>query len=258
MIRAPKDPDYALVEACLDPEDDRFEQAFEALYERYRDRVYTIAYRMVGTTSDAMDVVQEAFSLLFRKLSTFRFDAKFSTWLFRLVVNCCVDYRRREKSRSFDHLGDGALNTPDGLDGPAARAESSELDDHVHASLQRLSPKLRAVLVLRYLEGLSYDELAESLGVSLGTIKSRLARAHIALEAVLEGSLDTHDYPFASRQAPSEGLGAQCDARSNSLDAASEQGRAARSRSVRQSSLDRGSLDGGSHGPNSDEQEGVA
>jgi DNA-directed RNA polymerase specialized sigma24 family protein len=75
-------------------------------------------------------------------------------------------------------------------------AETTELGDHVHRALLRLSPKLRAVLVLRYLEGLSYEELSESLDVSLGTVKSRLARAHLSFESVLRGTLDTFDYPF--------------------------------------------------------------
>jgi RNA polymerase sigma-70 factor (ECF subfamily) len=94
-----QDPDFDLVQACLDPADERFEAAFEALYNRYRDRVYSIAYRMLGTTTDAMDAAQDSFSILFRKISSFRFDSKFSTWLFRLVVNCCVDFKRRESAR---------------------------------------------------------------------------------------------------------------------------------------------------------------
>ena len=200
MILAP-DPDHALVRACVDPDDERFEAAFEELYDRYRDRVYSIAFRMLGTTTDAMDVVQEAFSILFRKISTFRFDSKFSTWLFRLVVNCCVDHRRREESRRpTREAGEAevAAAEADAID-PRSAAESLELGDHVHASLLHLSPKLRAVLVLRYLEGLSYQELAESLDVSLGTVKSRLARAHLAFEKVLEGTLDKFDYPHADR-----------------------------------------------------------
>lgn len=184
--------------ACQNPADDGFEAAFEELYTRYHDRVYSIAYRMMGTTSDALDVVQEAFAVLFRKIGTFRFDAKFSTWFFRLVVNCCVDAKRRESSRSPTRMSpvEDLAETPDSIADPGAAAESTELGDHVHLSLQRLSPKLRAVLVLRYLEGLSYDELAATLGISLGTVKSRLARAHLAFESVLEGTLEPFDYPL--------------------------------------------------------------
>ena len=180
--------DPALVDACRDVQDDRFEAAFEELYRRYRDRVYSIAYRMTGTSTDAMDVVQDAFRVLFLKISTFRFDSQFTTWLFRIVVNCSNDHRRRLVGRNRApavSLSGSDLDLRDEHDGPIESAQSSEAGEHVHAALQRLSPKLRAVLVLRYLEGLSYEELADSLQVQPGTVKSRLARAHVALEKEL-------------------------------------------------------------------------
>ncbi len=165
---------------------------------------------MLGTTGDAMDVVQEAFAILFRKIGTFRFDAKFSTWLFRLVVNCCVDHKRREASRMPDRRSsvEGLADEPDSTIDPVEAAEVTELGHHVHSGLQHLSPKLRAVLVLRYLEGLSYEELSHSLEVSLGTVKSRLARAHVAFEQVMRGTLDSFDYPIdvlGRRMRPNDG-----------------------------------------------------
>ena len=182
---------------CQDPNSDRFEAAFEALYTRYRDRVYGIAYRVTGSSTDAMDVMQESFALLFRKISGFRFDAKFSTWLFRIVVNCSIDHVRHERSRrvgrsrSLAMLDPGAEPADDPETGPQRQAETRELGDHVQECIQSLSPKLRAVLVLRYLEGLSYEELRETLGISMGTVKSRLARAHLAIERVLGGTLES-------------------------------------------------------------------
>ncbi|MDA0932746.1 MAG: sigma-70 family RNA polymerase sigma factor [Planctomycetota bacterium] len=190
MTIDPQTPDRELIEACQDVQDDRFEAAFEELYRRYRDRVYSIAYRITGSTTDAMDVVQESFRVLFLKISTFRFDARFSTWLFRIVVNCSIDHRRRERQRSgrigqsLQHLHEGSEPVDDGKD-PLSSAETSELGEQVQVAISRLSPKLRAILVLRYLEGLSYDEIAETLEVQLGTVKSRLARAHLAIEQVL-------------------------------------------------------------------------
>ncbi|MGA1525905.1 MAG: RNA polymerase sigma factor, partial [Planctomycetota bacterium] len=189
MTIDPQTPDRELIEACRDVQDDRFEAAFEELYRRYRDRVYSIAYRITGSTTDAMDVVQESFRVLFLKISTFRFDARFSTWLFRIVVNCSIDLRRRERQRagrleqSLQSLHDGTEPADQGKD-PLASAETSELGEQVQSAIARLSPKLRAILVLRYLEGLSYDEIAETLEVQLGTVKSRLARAHLAIEQV--------------------------------------------------------------------------
>ncbi len=192
MTIDPQTPDRELIEACRDVQDDRFEAAFEELYRRYRDRVYSIAYRITGSTTDAMDVVQESFRVLFLKISTFRFDARFSTWLFRIVVNCSIDLRRRERQRSgragqsLQNLHEGAEPADEGMD-PLASAETSEVGEQVQMAIGRLSPKLRAILVLRYLEGLSYDEIAETLEVQLGTVKSRLARAHLAIEQVLAG-----------------------------------------------------------------------
>jgi RNA polymerase sigma-70 factor (ECF subfamily) len=193
-------PDRELIEACRDVQDDRFEAAFEELYRRYRDRVYSIAYRITGSATDAMDVVQESFRVLFLKISTFRFDARFSTWLFRIVVNCSIDLRRRERQRagrleqSLQSLHDGTEPADQGKD-PLASAETSELGEQVQSAIARLSPKLRAILVLRYLEGLSYDEIAETLEVQLGTVKSRLARAHLAIEQVLAGKISSLGIP---------------------------------------------------------------
>ena len=152
-----RDNDFRLVRECQDPDSERFEEAFEALYTRYRDRVYSIAYRITGRSADAMDVMQESFSLLFRKIGGFRFNSRFSTWLFRIVVNSSIDHVRHEKSRNTRRLG-GLSETPpstdtaDTAEGPRERAEQRELGDHVQGCITKLSPKLRAILVLRYVE----------------------------------------------------------------------------------------------------------
>jgi RNA polymerase sigma-70 factor (ECF subfamily) len=196
-----RDSDYSLIAACQEPDSERFEAAFEALYLRYCDRVYSVAYRITGSSADAMDVTQESFAVLFRKLGSFRFDSRFSTWLFRIVVNCSIDYMRHEKSRGLGRSGQISPLSPtwepvaDEGQGPRECAEHRELGDHVHACIQKLSPKLRAILVLRYLEGQSYEDLSATLGVSMGTVKSRLARAHIAMERVLGGSLGAFGMP---------------------------------------------------------------
>ena len=171
--------------ACRDPDSEGFHEAFETLFERYRERVYAIAFRVSGNGSDALDIVQESFALLFRKLGSFRGKSLFSTWLFRIVTNCSIDYRRRQKadrsptliSHPSEHhdVADAAL-------GPRDVAAVHEVSDQVQAAISCLSPKLRVVLALRYLEEMSYEELAATLEISLGTVKSRLARAHLALE----------------------------------------------------------------------------
>ncbi len=180
-----RDPDADLVDACRQPDSEGFEHAFETLFTRYRDRVYAIAFRITGSAVDALDVVQDAFALVFRKLDGFRGGALFSTWLFRIVVNCSIDHRRRTHPRLVaGEIGandDPIDETPD----PRERAATRELGDQVQVAISQLSPKLRVILALRYLEDMSYDELAATLGLSLGTVKSRLARAHIALEQVV-------------------------------------------------------------------------
>lgn len=182
-----RDPDADLVMACKHPEAEGFEAAFAALYQKYRDRVYSIAYRITGSSMDAMDVVQDSFGLLFRKLDSFRGGSLFSTWLFRIVVNCSIDMRRRERSKRGPQadIEDADDLAVDPAAGPEASASVHEIGSQVQEAIQKLSPKLRVILALRYLEDMSYDELAATLSLSLGTVKSRLARAHIALEKVL-------------------------------------------------------------------------
>lgn len=183
-----RDPDAELVAACRSPDTEGFEDAFEVLFRRYRERVYAIAFRVAGNQSDAMDIVQESFALLFRKLASFRGNSLFSTWLFRIVVNCSIDHRRRNQSKRVAFfLGDRVEQSDlaDNALGPRDHASKHEVGDQVQAAISLLSPKLRAVLALRYLEEMSYEELATTLELSMGTVKSRLARAHLAIEHVV-------------------------------------------------------------------------
>ena len=183
-----RDPDAKLIADCRDPDSDGFEAAFEVLFKRYHERIYAIAFRVAGNQADAMDIVQESFALLFKKLGSFRGKSLFSTWLFRIVVNCSIDHRRRnrgvnvpiqiEDPATADQMSDESIGPPDS-------AVIHEVGDQVQLAISYLSPKLRVVLALRYLEEMSYEELAMTLEVSLGTIKSRIARAHLALEHIV-------------------------------------------------------------------------
>lgn len=185
-----RDPDADLVAACRQPESEAFEAAFEGLFAKYRERAYAIAFRITGSGVDALDVVQDSFALVFRKLAGFRGGSLFSTWLFRIVVNCSIDHRRRTNLRPDAGARGATEETPgnepvDLAPNPRELAARRELGDHVQSAISQLSPKLRVVLALRYLEDMSYEELAATLGLSLGTVKSRLARAHLALENVV-------------------------------------------------------------------------
>ncbi|MEO6596587.1 MAG: sigma-70 family RNA polymerase sigma factor [Planctomycetota bacterium] len=181
-----RDPDADLVAACRQPDSEGFELAFDELFTRYRERVYAIAFRITGTSVDAMDVVQDSFALVFRKLQSFRGGALFSTWLFRIVVNCSIDHRRRTQPHHIGRGDDGEeCDLIDERPDPRERAATRELGDQVQEAISQLSPKLRVILALRYLEDMSYEELAATLSLSLGTVKSRLARAHLSLETVV-------------------------------------------------------------------------
>jgi RNA polymerase sigma-70 factor, ECF subfamily len=168
-----------LVAACQRGE----REAFRALFELHRDRVYSIALRFSGDESAAMDIAQETFLKLFANIGDFRGEAAIQTWIYRLVVNACFDHRRR--TRRFAPLADGLLGTlrtsADAL-GDLLRREASR---SVRSAIERLSPPLRMAVVLRYTEGLSYEEIAKALNCSPGTVASRLNRAHKALESQL-------------------------------------------------------------------------
>ena len=196
------DPDRELVLACQAAPSSGLEGAFRDLYEQYKDRVYNVCYRIAGNPTDALDAAQETFGILFRKIGEFRFESKFSSWVYRIAVNASIDLKRRASSRwlaSLDALREAGAAEGARLDledeeveAPPAAASRRELEEEIQRAILRLSPKMRAITVLRYVEGLSYDEISESLQISLGTVKSRLARAHQALDRELTPVLDRH------------------------------------------------------------------
>lgn len=157
------------------------EEAFRELFETHKDKVYSIALRYAGNPAVAMDIAQETFLKLMSRIHQFRGESSFDSWLYRLVVNCCMDHRRRH--RRLQPLLDEFLDVfrapqPTALEG----LEKEEMQAEVQRVVSRLGPEQRIVVVLRYTEGLSYEEIAEILGCSRGTVASRLNRAHKVLE----------------------------------------------------------------------------
>ena len=151
-------------------------RAQRAVFERYRDRVYSIALHFLkGEHAAAQDVTQEVFVKVFRAVPSFRADARLSTWLYRIVANACIDELRRR--RRLILYGD----MPPAIHPRVSAAEPSDLGSDVAAALQRLSPKLRLVVLLRHFDDLSYEEIARALDCSAGTVASRLNRAHAIL-----------------------------------------------------------------------------
>src|SRR5437870_4712930 len=148
-------------------------EAFRALFEQYKNKVYTIALRYSGDPDEAQDIAQETFLKLFSGIAAWRGDACFDSWLYRVVVNSCLD-RKRKTRRLLPLMADllGALRAP----GASALDEvlAAEFSGEVRAAVVRLPPAQRMLVVLRYSESLSYEEIARIFGCPSGTIASRL------------------------------------------------------------------------------------
>ncbi len=173
----------AIIESCRAGERD----AFRALYDWYKDRVYAITlYFFHGDRAMAADVTQEVFLKLMTNIGQFRGDAGFSTWLYRLVVNACMDTARRRGAASV-MAGSVAVER---LAGPARQEEDyarEQMGASVRAAVSALPPKFRIAVLLRYFEDLSYEQMARALHCSMGTVASRLSRGHKILGERLKG-----------------------------------------------------------------------
>ena len=160
--------------------------AFKAIYENHRDRVYNLVFYCLKDVRLIEDVLQNIFLKVYRGLPGFRFEANLATWIYRVAINECQNQNRRSNARHVPIetiLGSGdEIDTSSTLDDWHARNERREI---VQRAVLQLSPKLRAVVVLKYLEGLSYDEIAEALECAPGTVASRLNRALEDLESRL-------------------------------------------------------------------------
>ncbi len=167
--------------------------AFEQLVLSYEKPIYNLCLRMCGNADDAMDLTQETFLKAWRSLGSFRADAAFSTWLYRLCSNLCIDHLRREQKRKVlplhveDSDGDGRpLDVPDPAAGPEERLSAQEDRQRVADALQSLEPEYREALTLRVIHDLSYADIAAVLQVREGTVKSRIARAREKMREAMQ------------------------------------------------------------------------
>jgi RNA polymerase sigma-70 factor (ECF subfamily) len=164
--------------------------AFGELVRRYQDRLYNTVYRLLDNAEDAQDVVQEAFLSAYQSLDSFKGDSQFFTWLYRIAVNTAISHRRKQRLGVSlgGRNGDGGVEPLDPSEEgrPGHALERQEEERRVQRALNRLSPEHRTVLVMKEMDGLKYEAMAEVLGVPIGTVRSRLHRARGELRELLE------------------------------------------------------------------------
>jgi RNA polymerase sigma-70 factor (ECF subfamily) len=181
--------DWVLVERVREGDQD----AFRELVERYQARVAALALGMLKSREDALDVVQEAFAKAYQSLDRFKGDSSFYTWLYRITFNLCIDHQRREGRMVQVPIepaerGDPPLPLPaaDGTSSdPFHTTRDAEIGRRVRAAIAELTPEHRAVILLREVEGLSYEEISQVLRCPKGTVMSRLHYARRALQSRL-------------------------------------------------------------------------
>ena len=170
-----------MLEGCRRGEAD----AFRLLFETYKDRVYSFALRFSGDEARAADLTQDVFVKLYDRIADFRGEARFETWLYRIVANACIDDQRRRKRWLpwLNHETPVRIGRANHADERLVRRET---EGAVQQAIGKLSPALRAPILLRYVDGLSYEEISDVLAISPGTVASRLNRAHQQLARKLE------------------------------------------------------------------------
>lgn len=162
--------------------------AFERLIEPLEGRIYAVALRMCGNREDAQDCMQESMIRIYRALSSFKGQSSFSTWIYRITMNTCLDKLRRRKARrstSLDTLLDSGWSPTDETDTPERHAIQSEQRRTLERAIAELPEDMRAAVVLRDVQGLAYDEIASALNVNVGTVKSRISRGRERLREKL-------------------------------------------------------------------------
>ncbi len=159
--------------------------AFEQLVLKYQDRIYNLCRHMIQDSDDTQDAAQEVFIKAYSGLRSYRPEASLYTWLYRIAVNTCLDYSKKSRPEPFEDES-AVENFASAQPSPERLYQSKETGRLIEAALQRLPKKLRAAIVLKEIEGLSYEEIAESLDTSIGTVKSRISRAREEMRRLLE------------------------------------------------------------------------
>ncbi len=166
-----EDIDHRLVQRFLQGD----QASFQALFEKHKDRIYSIAFRIVRNAEEAQDILQETFLSVFREAYKFQFKSRFSTWLASIAIHASINRAKRARLHPIVPIGEQAAPAP----------KENEAQGQLAQAFLKLSPVLRAVLVLRYFQGMEYPEIAQVLDCPIGTVKSRLNHAHAKLREVL-------------------------------------------------------------------------
>jgi RNA polymerase sigma-70 factor (ECF subfamily) len=164
--------------------------AFEEIVLKYQDKIYNLCRHMLGNAHDAEDAAQDVFLKAHQSLPRFQPDAALYTWLYRISTNTCIDHKRKPVFESlFGDSGEGERLVHDrASDAPSPEKlyQAKEIDKALQVCLGKLSPKLRAIIVIKEVEELSYEEIADTLDISMGTVKSRIARAREDLQKCMK------------------------------------------------------------------------
>lgn len=167
--------------------------AFDALIRKYENRAYQYAYRLTSNQDEASDIVADAFVRVYSALKNFRGQSSFGTWLYRILTNCYLDLRKKERTRRHESLeatmnlegGEVQRQFEDESDGPDLILERTAREEAVQSALGKMPEYQQAMLVMYHVEMLSYEEISDALDLPIGTVKSRLNRARLALRDLL-------------------------------------------------------------------------
>jgi RNA polymerase sigma-70 factor (ECF subfamily) len=162
--------------------------AFGRIVQTYQDRIYNLCRYLLRNKQDAEDVAQDVFIKAFRRLNDFRPESSLYTWLYRIGVNTCLDHKRKLRPEPFTNGFQGE-DQPSEEPSPERRYQSKEIGRAIRSALDQLSKISRTVIVLKEIEGLSYEEIAEVLNISAGTVKSRISRSREELRRILGGKV---------------------------------------------------------------------
>lgn len=181
------DPEILLIKR-VQADSDR--EAFDTLYEKYSGKIYNYCYGFLGNSYDADDCCQDIFVKIFRHAGSFRFESSVSTWIYRIMVNSCKDYYKRGKqmrqSRPIEEFKEESSGEASIVD----KLSVSQVNEAFYVELARMKPAFRTILILRDIEGRSYEEIAAITGVAHGTVRSRIARARRCMAEKLKSFRD--------------------------------------------------------------------